>query len=169
MFKSSIVNKKLKSWPMWGFMVVLVAGLLAFGTSQSRGPSTQQDRIDVISQQLACPTCNGESIYVSRAPAAESIRNEIARQVAAGQSTDNEVVAFIESRFPGSVLLPRTEGVESLVWILPVVALVSGFFGLGLAFRRWRTVASLEATDDDAKVVAAASLKLNDVSDDENI
>ena len=163
------MNKKLKSWPTWAFMVVLVVGLLAFGASRSRGPSTQQDRIDAISQQLACPTCNGESIYVSRAPAAESIRNEIARQVAAGQNTDNEVVAYIESRFPGSVLLPRTDGVESLVWILPVVALVSCFFGLGLAFRRWRTVASLEATDDDAKVVAAALLKLNDVSDDENI
>ena len=164
-----VKTRRLKTWPVWALMAVLTAGLLALGTSRDRGPSTQQDRIDVISKQLACPTCNGESIYVSRAPAAESIRNEIARQVAAGQNTDDEVVAFIENRFPGSVLLPRTDGVESLVWILPVLLLVSCFFGLGIAFRRWRTDASLEATDDDAQVVVAALLKLNDVSDDENI
>jgi len=161
--------KKLNSLPMWILMLLLTVGLLAFGTLRNRGPLTQQGRIDAISQQLACPTCNGESIYVSRAPAAEAIRNEIAREVAAGQNSDNQIVAVIEKSFPGSVLLPRTDGVESLVWILPVVALVGGLCGLGLVFRRWKNTALLHASDADFAIVEAALQHKNDVTDDENV
>ena len=161
--------KKLNSLPMWILMLLLTVGLLAFGTLRDRGPLTQQGRIDAISQQLACPTCNGESIYVSRAPAAEAIRNEIAREVAAGQNSDDQIVAVIERNFPGSVLLPRTDGVESLVWILPVVALVGGLCGLGLVFRRWKNAALLHASDADFAIVEAALERKNDVTDDENV
>ncbi|MEI6742851.1 MAG: cytochrome c-type biogenesis protein CcmH [bacterium] len=161
--------KKLNSLRMWILMLLLTVGLLAFGTLRNRGPLTQQGRIDAISQQLACPTCNGESIYVSRAPAAEAIRNEIAREVAAGQNSDDQIAAVIERNFPGSVLLPRTDGVESLVWILPVVALVGGLCGLGLVFRRWKHAALLHASDADFAIVEAALQHKNDVKDDENI
>ncbi|CAB5061645.1 unannotated protein [freshwater metagenome] len=161
--------KKLNSLPTWILMLLLTVGLLAFGTLRDRGPLTQQGRIDAISQQLACPTCNGESIYVSRAPAAEAIRNEIAREVAAGQSSDDQIVAVIEQSFPGSVLLPRTDGVESLIWILPVVALVGGLCVLALVFRRWKNAAILNASDEDFAIVDAAFLHKNDVTDNENI
>ncbi|MEI8160110.1 MAG: cytochrome c-type biogenesis protein CcmH [Actinobacteria bacterium] len=161
--------KKLNSLPTWILMLLLTVGLLAFGTMRDRGPLTQQGRIDAISQQLACPTCNGESIYVSRAPAAEAIRNEIAREVAAGQSSDDQIVAVIEQSFPGSVLLPRTDGVESLIWILPVVALVGGLCVLALVFRRWKNAAILNASDEDFAIVDAAFLHKNDVTDNENI
>jgi cytochrome c-type biogenesis protein CcmH len=161
--------KKLNSLPTWILMLLLTVSLLAFGTLRDRGPLTQQGRIDAISQQLACPTCNGESIYVSRAPAAEAIRNEIAREVAAGQSSDDQIVAVIEQSFPGSVLLPRTDGVESLIWILPVVALVGGLCVLALVFRRWKNAAILNASDEDFAIVDAALLHKNDVTDNENI
>lgn len=146
-------TQRLKSWPVWGVMGVVVVALLTFGVLREAGPSTQAERIDVISQRLACPTCDGESIYVSRAPAAEAIRNEIARQVAAAQQTDDQIVAYIEDRFPGSLLLPRAEGVDSLVWILPVMALVLGFGGLGLAFRKWRDEGEQSATAADVALV----------------
>ena len=161
--------KKLNSLPVWILMLLLTVGLLAFGTLRDRGPLTQQGRIDAISKQLACPTCNGESIYVSRAPAAEAIRNEIAREVASGQNSDDQIVAVIESSFPGSVLLPRTDGVESLIWILPVVAMVGGLCVLGLVFRRWKNASLAHASDEDFAIVEAAFLKKNDVTDDENV
>jgi len=148
--------KRLKGRLSWSLMAAIAAVLLAFGATRSSGPSTQEERIDSISKRLACPTCNGESIYVSRASAAESIRNEIARQVAAGQRADDEIVAYIESRFPGSLLLPPAEGVDSLVWILPVVALVCGFGGLVVVFRKWQREGEVRADPDDAGIVAAA-------------
>lgn len=148
--------KRLKGRLVWSMMAALAVVLLAFGATRSSGPATQEERIDAISKRLACPTCNGESIYVSRASAAESIRNEIARQVAAGQRVDDEIVAYIESRFPGSLLLPPGEGVDSLVWVLPVVALVCGFGGLVVVFRKWKREGDVQANADDAGVVAAA-------------
>ena len=150
-------------------MLVLTIALLAFGASRTSGPSTQAERIDGISKRLACPTCSGESVYVSRASAAESIRNEIARQVASSQRSDDQIVSYIEDRFPGSLLLPRAEGVDSLVWILPVVALVCGFGGLVVVFRRWKREGSVEATDDDVAVVRAALAAYDDPTDDDNI
>jgi cytochrome c-type biogenesis protein CcmH/NrfF len=76
--------------------------------------------------------------------------------VAAGQRVDDEIVAYIESRFPGSLLLPPGEGVDSLVWVLPVVALVCGFGGLVVVFRKWKREGDVQANADDAGVVAAA-------------
>jgi cytochrome c-type biogenesis protein CcmH/NrfF len=150
-------------------MLVLTVALLAFGASRSGGPSTAAERIDGISKRLACPTCSGESVYVSRASAAESIRNEIARQVSAGQRSDDEIVSYIEDRFPGSLLLPPAEGVDSLVWVLPVVALVCGFGGLVVVFRRWKREGAVEATDDDVAVVSSALREFDDPTDDDNI
>lgn len=147
---------RVKGRLAWSLMAVLASVLLIFGTTQSSGPSTQEERIDSISKRLACPTCSGESVYVSRASAAESIRNEIARQVAAGQRADDEIVAYIESRFPGSLLLPPSDGVDALVWVLPVVALVCGFGGLVVVFRRWKREGNVRAADDDEGLVAAA-------------
>ena len=153
---------RLKGRLLWSVMAVLAAVLLAFGATRSSGPSTQEERIDSISKRLACPTCNGESVYVSRASAAESIRNEIARQVAAGQRADDDIVAYIESRFPGSLLLPPGDGVDALVWVLPVVALVCGFGGLVVVFRRWKREGEVRAVTDDEAVVAAAMREYED-------
>ena len=59
---------------MWVAIIVVTAGLLAFGAVRDTGPLTQQDRIDTITKRIACPTCDGESIYVSRASASQALR-----------------------------------------------------------------------------------------------
>ena len=124
---------------MWVAIIVVTAGLLAFGAVRDTGPLTQQDRIDTITKRIACPTCDGESIYVSRASASQALRAEVARQVGDGVRTDDEVVAYIADRFGGEVLLlPRATGVDALIWVLPVVLTVVLVGALWLAFRRWR-------------------------------
>jgi cytochrome c-type biogenesis protein CcmH/NrfF len=108
-----------------------------FGSVRDSGPLTQQDRIDAITKRVACPTCDGESVYVSRAAAAQAIRAEVARQVGDGLSTDDEIVAYIADRFGGQVLLvPRGSGIDALVWVLPVVVAVALVAALASSFRR---------------------------------
>ena len=142
---------------LWVLLAAAFAGLLAFGTLRGDGPSTQQERIESISQRLACPTCQGESIYVSRAPAAESIRAEIARQVADGQRSDDEIIAYIETRFGGQVLLvPRATGIDALVWALPVAVFVASLALLGIAFARWRRRVEATPSSDDRRLVERA-------------
>ena len=148
-------NRSIKRWPGWMVLALATFVLLAVGIAAENGPQTQQDRIDAISKRIACPTCQGESVYVSRASSAESIRSEIARQVGTGQLSDDEIVAYLEDSFGGNVLLvPRSTGVDALVWALPVAVAVAAIAGLAVAFRRWRSQSLLVATDDDEAIVA---------------
>ena len=129
---------------LWALAAVIAVAFLVVGSTRTGEPRTQQDRIDAISKRLACPTCQGESIYVSRAPAAESVRAEIARQVASAQRTDDEIISYIENRFGSSVLLvPRSDGLDALIWILPVSLGILGVGGLSLLFVRWRREQSM--------------------------
>lgn len=124
---------------LWVLAAVVAVSFLLVGSLRTSDPRTQQDRIDAIAKRLACPTCQGESIYVSRAPAAESLRAEIARQVASAQRTDDEIISYIENRFGSSVLLvPRSNGLDALIWILPVALGILGVGGLAFVFVRWR-------------------------------
>ncbi len=149
--------KSIKQPAVWVAMAILVGLLLVVGANNNSGPLTQQERIDEISQRLACPTCQGESVYVSRAPAAVSLRDEIARQVGGGERTDDEIVAFVELRFGGQVLLvPRSSGIDALVWALPVTALICSLAGLALAFRRWMVSGDVGVSDSDREIVDEA-------------
>ncbi|TSA53418.1 MAG: cytochrome c-type biogenesis protein CcmH [Actinobacteria bacterium] len=141
----------------WLSMAVIALALLLYGGLRDSGPLTQQDRIDSITMRLACPTCQGESVYVSRASAAEAIRTEVARQVGSGLRTDDETIAYIEQRFGGQVLLvPRSDGLDALVWALPVVALIVGAVALGVVFRKWRIADDGQASEQDIAIVTAA-------------
>ena len=122
---------------LWALLLVVTAALLAFGAGRDTGPLTQQERIDVITKRIACPTCDGESVLVSRAAAAQAIRAEVARQVGDGLKTDDEIVAYVADRFGGQVLLvPRGSGIEALIWVLPVVLAVVLVGALFVLFRR---------------------------------
>lgn len=131
------------------WILTLVAGvaLLAFGTARDTGPLTQQERIDVITKRIACPTCDGESVFVSRAAAAQAIRAEVARQVGDGVQTDDEIVAYVADRFGGQVLLvPRGSGLEALIWVLPVVLAAALVGVLVVLFRRGNETPAAEGT-----------------------
>lgn len=160
--------KKLKSWPVWMLMGVIVVALLAVGATKDSGPRTQGDRIDAISKRLACPTCDGESVYVSRASAAEAIRTQVARDVASGKLTDNQIIAGIARTFNAQVLLvPRATGLDSLVWVLPIATLVCSVVGLAMAFRRWKRQNLGDASAQDIALVER--LLAQDPTDDENV
>lgn len=142
---------------VWLAMFLLAGVLLVFGANRGGGPKTQQERIDSLTSNLACPTCSGESVFESRAVAAEAIRSEVARQVAAGLRTDEEILGFIEQRFGGQVLLvPRADGLDSLVWALPVAVAVFSLFMLFSAFAKWRDNRPYAPSNDDELIVARA-------------
>lgn len=141
----------------WMLVAILASALLVIGGTRTSGPQTQSDRIDSITKVLACPTCQGESVYVSRASAAESIRAEVARQIASGQKSDDEIIAYIEARFGSRVLLvPRSTGLDAMIWILPVFVLICATGTLVFAFRRWRIETIDQVSDEDAQLVERA-------------
>jgi len=137
----------------WLVMAVVLAVALAIGAQGRSGPMTQAQRVKHIASEIRCPTCRNQSAAESDAAAAKAVRDEIDRRVRAGQS-DGEIVAFMVSRYGSDILLkPEGSGVASLVWILPVVAVVAALFGLGIAFRRWRARPGLEVSPEDRALV----------------
>lgn len=166
--------RRIKSWPVWMFMGLVIVVLLTIGATRENGPRTQSERIDAISQRLACPTCDGESVYVSRAAAAESIRNQVARDVSAGKLSDDQIIAGIASTFEARVLLvPRATGFDALVWVLPIAVAVCSVTALGFAFRRWRgNLGAVPSGDDIAlveRLLSAGAADPNDPTDAENV
>lgn len=153
------VKRSVKRWPSWVLLFFLVVGLMAVGSTRDTGPRSPGDRVDDISRRLACPNCQGESVYESRNTASESIRAEIRAQVAEAERSDDEIIEDIADVFGGEVLLvPRATGIEALAWAIPAAALVCGVAGLAVAFRRWRMAAESERapTADDFSLVDAA-------------
>ena len=153
-----MTSRLYQSWPAWAALGLIALVALAVGVARTDGARTPDQRIDAIAKTLKCPPCEGESVYESRNSVALNIKNEIAREIRAGQ-TDDEIRAGVAARFGESVLLvPSARGIDSLVWILPVVVAVAAVAGLVVAFRRWRreAVEAGSPTDDDRALVEEA-------------
>ena len=151
------MTRSLKAWPSWVLLVLVVGGLLAVGATRDGGARSPKERVEDISKRLACPICDGESVFESRNADSQAIRIEIARQVGTGTVNDDQIINFIEQRFGSKVLLvPRSTGIDALVWALPAAAFVCAIVGLAAAFRRWKVAADTIPDDDDRRLVADA-------------
>ncbi len=153
------LNRVVKGWPGWIVLLFVVVGFLAVGATRDSGPRTPDERIESIEKRLACPVCQGESVYESRNPASNQIREAVRQQVRAGELDDGQIVRSIVDTYDGEELLvPTADGVEALAWALPATAFVVGAAGLAIAFRRWRATAEQfgEATEADYELVAEA-------------
>jgi cytochrome c-type biogenesis protein CcmH len=151
------MKQSIKRWPSWVLLVLVVGGLLAVGATRDAGARSPKERVEDISRRLACPICDGESVFESRNADSQNIRIEIARQVDTGTVSDDQIINFIVERYGSKVLLvPRATGIDSLVWALPVTAFICAVVGLGVAFRRWKAAADTIPDDADRQLVAAA-------------
>ena len=163
---ASLRWQRMKRWPGWLILGVVVVGLFVVGVGVDSSPRTEQERAQEISKRLACPICDGESVFESRNNASESIRNEIAAQVAAGERTDDEIISYFVQRDSKLLLVPQATGFDALVWMLPVFAFVCAIAGLAVAFRRWKRVADTTPSADDRELVAAALLTDHELGPD---
>ncbi|MDQ3312078.1 MAG: cytochrome c-type biogenesis protein CcmH [Actinomycetota bacterium] len=141
----------------WTLLGVVVVALLTVGIVRDRGAESSQDRADDVARRIACPVCDGESVFESRNNASEAIRAAIDERVTAGRQSDDQIISYIESRFGGQLLLvPRATGIDAVVWAVPAGALVVALAALALTFRRWSAQPRAAPTDSDRDLVAAA-------------
>jgi cytochrome c-type biogenesis protein CcmH len=153
------INRAAKTWAGWALLGLVALALLIVGATRATDPETQQERVEEITKRIACPICDGESVFESRNNASRDIRNQVTSFVDANELGDDEIVGFIETRYGADVLLvPKATGFDALIWVLPAVGLAVGVIGLTIAFRRWRLEAAgtHDATDADRALVEAA-------------
>lgn len=142
----------------WSWLIIaglVIVALVRAGVSEGP-PRTAEERVRDIASTIKCPTCRSQTVAGSDSAAARAIRGDIARRVSDGQSAP-EIRAALADTYGDDVLLtPGRSGVEGVVWVLPVIALVLGLAGVSAAFARWRRSPAPSATDDDRALVEQA-------------
>lgn len=99
------------------------------------------DRLDEltarVASQLRCPVCRNESVLESSSTLAREMQAEIKRRLALGDSPE-EIRAYFVSRYGEWVLLkPKAEGLNLVVYLFPVVAVLGGGFLVWRLLSRW--------------------------------
>lgn len=161
-------SRKFSShWLPWVLLAVVLAVALVVGSGSDGQPSLTE-RTRAVAETVRCPECTDKSMAASDAPTSVAGKKEIRRQLAAGRSAD-EVRAWFADRYGADVLLtPSRQGVEGLIWAIPVVAFVVAAAVLAAAFIRWNRGGSDTVTDAERAKVAAALDDLHHADDGAN-
>jgi cytochrome c-type biogenesis protein CcmH len=112
--------------------LVLLASFAVLQAAQPRPAPTVAARASQLAAELRCPDCQALSVAESRTAAAAAIRREIDAQLAAGRSVD-EVRSQFVARYGQWILL---QPADPLIWVLPVVVLLTGIGIFTLWLRR---------------------------------
>ncbi len=149
------IRSNTTAW-VWFLSIVVLAIALTIAAVGNRAPRTTGERVERLAATIKCPTCAGQSVAQSEAPASRDIRADLERRIAEGES-DNTIRQAMATRFGPDILLsPSPHGIVGLVWLLPVVAFLGCATGLGVAFVRWRAQRPGPPSDSDRELVAAA-------------
>lgn len=113
------------------FALALALGVPAASASE-RHPSLGE-----LEGELMCPTCKGETLAESSAPAANRIREFIRARIRAGD-TKSQIKDRLVAQFGSGILAaPTRHGFDLLAWLLPLLGAIGGALVIGLLARRW--------------------------------
>ena len=132
-------------------LVALLAILGAVAWSAWPREVTAAERVDRITSELRCVTCQGLSVKDSPAASARQMRDLVVQRVAEGR-TDDEIRDEFRASYGDWVLLsPPASSWTGLIWLVPIVALVAG---LAVVLGRVRAVVP-RAADPSPQELAA--------------
>ena len=107
-------------------LVALLAILGALAWSAWPHEATAAERVDRITSELRCVTCQGLSVKDSPAASARQMRDLVVQRVAEGR-TDEEIRGEFRASYGDWVLLsPPASSWTGLIWLVPLVALAAG-------------------------------------------
>lgn len=109
-----------------------------------------------IASGLRCPVCRNQSIVESNAELSREMQAVVRDRLEAGE-TQEEIEAYFVSRYGEWILLrPQARGINLLVYGLPLVVLVLGFFLARNLLRRWASTGEEAATVEGSGDLGAA-------------
>jgi cytochrome c-type biogenesis protein CcmH len=147
------VSRRWWPWLALGAVVIVALVVLVVQSQPNNSPAARADRLQ---HELACPECQGESVADSNAVSARAIRDDIPKRIAAGES-DAQIRAAYVAKYDARILTtPSNSGINIFIWLIPILALLLGAVGLGVALWRWSHTPRLDATPEDEAIVSAA-------------
>ena len=124
----------------WRRAVVALLFCLALivPTAQAQEVSTPTlDQVQTVARELYCPLCNGVRLDNCELQACVQMRQVISVRLAAGASKEQIKEEFVAQYGPVVLGEPPREGLNWLVWLLPVVALIGGAVWIFMTLRGW--------------------------------
>jgi cytochrome c-type biogenesis protein CcmH len=120
-----------------------------------------------IQTELMCPTCKGERLDISTAPAANRVRAYLGRAHAAGWSKARVKRALVAQFGPQVLAAPPRSGFGLVAWLAPLAAVAAGVVLAFWLARRWlrrrpESGEAPDAPDTDPARRAALEAKLDD-------
>jgi cytochrome c-type biogenesis protein CcmH len=114
----------------------------AQGDSLRRAPVTAADSAiermtTTLASELRCPVCQGNSIQDSPSELALQMRDVIRDQLRAGKTPDEVRAYFVDKYGEWILLAPKAEGLNLLVYFIPLAAVLTGGFIVWRTVRRW--------------------------------
>jgi cytochrome c-type biogenesis protein CcmH len=145
----------MRKWLPWIALGAVVVVALAIVVWPNGEPSAAA-RAHTLETQLKCPECEGLSVADSNAPTSLAIRADIKKRIRQGQGDEEIRQAYVDRYGEQILLQPQGSGISLLVWVLPVVVLVVGAFGIGFVLARNRRAPMLHASEADEQLVERA-------------
>jgi cytochrome c-type biogenesis protein CcmH len=130
-----------------GFMFLLLLNQSAF--AQDDVPT--DDDVNAIAKQLYCPVCENIPLDVCPTEACSQWRETIREKLAAGWG-EEQIKGYFAEQYGVRVLAsPPAEGLNLLIYILPVVSFTIAAYLLFRAFSGWRKVEATAESDAPIK------------------
>ena len=95
----------------------------------------------VLASELRCPVCQGNSIQDSPSELAQQMRDLIRDQLRSGKTPDEVRAYFVDKYGEWILLSPKAEGLNLIVYIVPLIAVLVGGLVVWRTVRRWTAAA----------------------------
>ena len=118
-------------------LVTIVASFYTVTLVQAQTVPTDNE-VNAIASKLYCPVCPNTPLDVCETQACADWRAQIRDQLTAGWSEEQVMAYFVEQYGERVLAEPERSGFNSLVWILPVVAVGLGLFVAFQVLRGWK-------------------------------
>jgi cytochrome c-type biogenesis protein CcmH len=116
------------------------------------------ERTHKVGGLLRCPVCQGLSVADSPAEMAVNMKGQVRDLLSRGY-TEEQILQYFERSYGQFVLLrPKFQGVNVLVWVLPIAALLIGF---AVVFAKMKKLSA-----EPAAVASNAPAEAQPASDD---
>ncbi|HKG02129.1 MAG TPA: cytochrome c-type biogenesis protein CcmH [Conexibacter sp.] len=135
-------------------LLVTLAALLAVAAPLAA--AEPQTTLPAMEQQVMCVVCR-TPLAVANGPQADAERREIRQLIAQGKSEQQIKDALVAQYGVRVLALPRDDGFNLAVYLVPIAAVVLALALLALALPRWRRHARLRAAAPAAPVPALSA------------
>ena len=93
------------------------------------------ERVNDISKQLRCMTCQNQNVYESESEFSNQIKKEISNQLKQKKSKA-EIIDFMVERYGEYILLkPKLDAKNTILWTMPFIIIILSFWLLFLKIR----------------------------------